>query len=851
MDHGLSTNQLPIYTIQKEIIDALTSNNRLIIHAPTGSGKSTQVPQYIADQVITKEKRVIVLQPRRIAARLLAKHIAETRHTSLGSEVGYHVRLENESCENTRILFCTEGILMQRLLRKDSLNETGAIILDEFHERHIETDLCLSLALELQKATRPDLKIIVMSATLDTNFLLNYLNPCPLLKTEGRTFPVNIIYNQPKPYETLWDSVAMAIENNKTSFNEGSALVFMPGSYEIRKTIEAMQKRSYFHQFELLPLHGSLSKAEQDNAVRSGERKIIISTNVAETSLTIPGVTLVIDSGVAKISRFDVRRGVNTLFTEPVSKSSAQQRAGRAGRTAPGTCIRLWSEFSHENRPQNEVPEIHRIDLSEVFLGLMASGYSLTNKFPWFDTPTDIAIDKALSTLKNLDAIDSQGSLTAIGQKMAQYNMHPRFARILTEAQSNNCFSLTCIIAAIAQTSGLLSTTTDEVIKNEREHQFGNHTSDLIFELNAWMWAGKRQFKSSECKTLGINSNTARQVAQLALQIIHNSGISPSLKKEKLPESISYEEENALRKSIFEGFKDLLAVRHRTNSPTCQLAHNKSGQLHRDSVVKDSNLMVVTESEEIKTPTGIQLSLRKVTAIEESWLQNITSAEMIKTTETKFDTNLQKVIQSTNWIWNGLVLKRDTKDSNNPEEIALFMTKAILDKNIPFPQWNEDVEHFIRRVNFASKHCPHYGIPPIDEDAIEFIIQQAIYGCKSSKEIAKCTIWQSLNGWFSYEQLSAVNLAAPETIELPHRHKPVKLRYDDKGDVILSETIQALYDCPLPITVAEGKVSVIFELLAPSRRPVQITRDLDYFWKNSYHQIKKELKGRYPKHEWR
>lgn len=843
--------ELPIYQIRNEIINTLQSNNRLLLHAPTGSGKSTQVPQYVADSIIPKDKKVIVLQPRKIAARMLAQYIASDRNSNLGDEVGYRVRLEGQWSNNTRILFCTEGILLQRLLRSDKLSDTEAIIFDEFHERHIETDLCLALARELQMKSRPDLKIIVMSATLETGPVQQYLNPCSLLKTESKTYPVNILYAQAKPYEPIWESATAQLEASKDIFKQGSALIFMPGAYEIKKTIESIQKRPWFQQFEVLPLYGSLTREEQDKVIRPGGRKIIISTNVAETSLTIPGITLVIDSGLARISRFDMRRGINTLFIESISKSSANQRAGRAGRTSPGNCIRLWSEFSHENRPQFDTPEIHRIDLSEIILGLLKCGFSDPNTFPWFENPGKPSIQKAVELLYNLGALDSQNNLTETGNEMANYALHPRFSRMLVEANKTDCLPLASVLAAIAQSAGILYSTTDEIIKNERIHQFGNTTSDLIFELNAWLWAGNRQFKTSDCYTLAINSNLARQTAQLALQIMHSCPNTGDSKKKKLPESLSIQEEQLLRKCIFTGFSDLIAVRHRLNSPTCQMMHGKSGQLHRDSIVQNSRLLVATEQEESKTPTGVKLLLKKVTEIDESWLNEIISDQLVKNTETHWDSNALKIINTTEWNWNGLILKRESSDAHNPEENSLIIARAILDGKIAFPQWDDEVEHFIRRINFAAKHCPQYGIPGIEEEAREFILQQAVYGCKNIKDIEKCKVWPSLKSWLSYEQMAAVDLVAPETIELPHRRKPIKLRYDEKGDVILSETIQALYDCPLPITVAEGKVSVIFELLAPSRRPVQITRDLEYFWKNSYLEIKKELKGRYPKHEWR
>lgn len=842
---------LPILSIRDEFVSVLKGNNRAILHAPAGSGKSTCIPQFLYDDVLPHDKRVIVLQPRRIAARMLSTFIAQQRNTRLGEEVGYQVRLENAYGKDTRILFVTEGILLRRLLDNDVLDEAAAIVFDEFHERHLETDLSLALALQLQSSKRPDLKIIVMSATMDIAKVKQFLGNCPLIQTEGRTYPVDIHYSKPKPYESIWDYAALQTESIIGATSEGSVLIFMPGAYEIRKTMESIKRRLGLQAFDVYPLHGSLSKEEQEKAVRSGGRKIIVTTNVAETSLTIPNITVVIDSGLARVARFDPKRGINTLFVEPISISSANQRAGRAGRTAAGKCIRLWGEFEHQTRVDQEKPEIHRVDLSETALGLLSSGKGSIKDFPWLEAPDDIAIERSLRVLTDLGALDTQDRITTLGMRMAKLSLHPRFSRMLLRAEELNCLPSACLAAAIAQSQGLFSNTNDPIVIQARINELGNPCSDLLFEVNAWLWAGKHQFKQEECRHLGINTSLARQIGQLALQLLHRIS-DHTHKNKKLPsDNLTAEEASNLRNCIFSGFADFIAIRHRANSPTCQMMHNRSGKLHRDSIVQDAKIMVITELEETKTPTGVQLMLRKVTAIDEEWVNTATMHQANTKVYEVYDAEQKKVMQFTELRMNDLVLSRQSRPVNDKEVTSQLFTKAIMTGKIDFPQWNDDVEHFIRRVNFASKHAPHYGIPAIDEDAKEFIIQQAIYNCKSTKEIEQCNLWPALKAWLSYEQLAAVDLVAPVSVILPRRKHPVKLRYDEKGDVILSETIQGLYDCPVPLCVAEGKVPVVFEILAPSRRPVQITRDLEQFWKNSYLEIKKELKGRYPKHDWR
>jgi ATP-dependent helicase HrpB len=842
---------LPIYQIRQEFISLLKKENNCVLRAPAASGKSTMLPQFLLDEVVDKEKTVIVLQPRRIAARMLATFVSQIRNCVLGTEVGYQVRLEGASSPYTRLLFLTEGILLQRLLQNDQLTEVGAIVFDEFHERHLETDLALALARKLQVTVRPDLKIIVMSATMEVGLVQQFLGDCKILETTGKSFPVTIRYQHPKPYEPIWDFAALQVESAINDFSEGSVLVFMPGAFEIRKTIEAIKKRDRLTSFEVYPLHGSLSKDDQDQAVRPGGRKIIVTTNVAETSLTIPGIRVVVDSGLARIARFDPKRGINTLFIESIGISSADQRAGRAGRTGPGTCIRMWSEFEHNNRTLPTLPEIHRIDLSEIILRLLASGIDSIGNFTWLERPSQLAIDKSVDLLKSLGALDENNRCTFWGTKMARINVHPRFGRMLVKAEELHCLPSACAVAAIAQSTGVFTATADDIVLQDRLHEFGEPGSDLLFELNAWLWSAKRQFNVQDCKRMGINATVARQVGQLSLQILQQvtSIKDPGLKN--LYQGISGDEADKLRECIFTGFVDYLSVRHRQNSPVCQLMYGRSGKLHHESVVQHARLMVATELEEVKSKTGVQLLLRKVTEVDEGWISNLNTYGFKKKVYEEYDPEQKRVVKITEFGINDLVLVRESDTMVDFETASRLLTKAIQGGQLSFPQWDEEVESFVRRVNFASLHAPHYGIPVIDADAREFIIQQSIYHCRSEKEVSRCSLKPALKAWLSYEQRAAVDLVAPVSIELPRRKKPVPLRYDEKGEVILSETIQGLYDCPIPLCVAEGRVEVVFEILAPSRRQVQITRDLDYFWKNSYHQIKKELKGRYPKHEWR
>jgi ATP-dependent helicase HrpB len=664
-------------------------------------------------------------------------------------------------------------------------------------------------------------------------------------------YPVSVNYVPPQRSQPIWEAAANQATQVVKSLPNGSVLVFMPGAYEIRRTITELTKKDLGTGVSVFPLHSSLTKQEQDEAIKAGGRKIIVSTNVAETSLTIPNIVAVIDSGQLRVSRYDALRGIQTLFTEPISQASAHQRAGRAGRTQDGACFRLWSEFEHKQRKPNQLPEIHRIDLAEILLALIVQAKIDLNTFAWFEQPEQSAIDRSLAFLRKLGALKANNQPTEIGEQIARIGAHPRIAKLLIKANELGCLPAACILAALVQGQTILFPTNDEQLKILRESSFGNDESDLLLEYNAWLYAAQNNYRPEHCSRLGINTVVAKQIEALAYQYLNHFNSNKSQNPRTLQNTLGWDEVVKLKKCVLAGFADFVAIKHRPKSSTCSMIGGLSGQLHADSTVQTCKLLVATELEETKTPTGVMVQLRKVTAIEESWLREMLGTDVSFKRTIVLDTTLKRVVEVTEEFLDDLLINSTVTETTNDDTAAEVLTQAILTNQIQFEQWDEHVEQFVRRLNFAAEHAPAYLLPKIDEFAKAFLIQQSIYGCRSFKDVQKAKLWPALNDWLRYEQRQAVELVAPESIELPHRKRPVKLRYDEKGDVILSETIQALYDCPLPITVAEGRVKVVFELLSPARRPVQITRDLDYFWKNSYLEIRKELKGRYPKHEWR
>ena len=488
---------LPIEALRQDLITALSPNGprRIVLSAETGSGKSTQVPQMLLDEkLIAANERIIVLQPRRIAARMLAKRVAHERKEPVGQTIGYRVRHDHKVSGKTRIEFVTEGILLLRLIEDPLLEGVGAVIFDEFHERNLFSDVSFACALRSQRELRPDLALIVMSATLDAGALEKHMAPCANLTGKGRTFPVDIRYAaRPRAVDSqpLWVQAAYHVSKLFEEQAEGSCLVFMPGAFEIHKTIDALRQMSALRSIEVLPLYGDLPPDKQDAVLAPSSRpKIFVSTNVAETSLTIPGVTKVVDSGLARILNYDPRRSLNTLYATNISRASADQRSGRAGRTAPGICVRMWGQADHGTRAAAESPEIMRIELSEIALTLLASEIPDIDQLPWLDAPEPDRWSRAIDLLKTLGAIDADAQLTPLGKRMSALTLHPRYSRMLCEAEKQDCLDAVIVVAALVQGRSIIMPLKDRRKERERAQWWDDapdsDRSDFVSLLEVW-----------------------------------------------------------------------------------------------------------------------------------------------------------------------------------------------------------------------------------------------------------------------------------------------------------------------------------------------------------------------------
>lgn len=837
------SNTLPIYDLDEEIVSTLVEGNRLVLQAPTGSGKSTQVPQILVDGGVPGNGRCVILQPRRLAARMLASRVASERGVKLGGEVGYQIRLDNVSSAETRILFVTEGILLRQMLADPQLKGVSTVIFDEFHERHLYGDISLARALALQETVRPDLRIVVMSATLDRTGLADYLSPCTTLQSEGRVYPVDVEFlNHDPKDDPPWELAASAVADNFER-TDGDILVFMPGAYEINRTIREIGAR-LGNRCVILPLHGELPASEQDRAVnRTSVRKVIVSTNVAETSLTIDGVTLVVDSGLARVARYDPQRGINTLLIEKISHASADQRAGRAGRTAPGICIRLWTLRDHERRATRELPEIKRLDLAETVLTLKASGFGDLSKFRWIDPPDPLSLVRAETLLDDLGATH-QGTITPTGRRMLTFPVHPRYARMFLAAEELGCVRTAALIAALTQTRSMLMRA-DKKIEEERAEIFGAGTSDFQILMRAFAWAKSKEFRANECRALALHADSARQVGKLFEQFL-DIAHAEALDTGSAPVS-----DEAVARCILAGFADHVARRRSEGTLVCDIVHGRRGMLARSSVASHSKLLVAAEITEVEGRDGdAQVLLNLATEITEAWLHEMFPEDFSDTTEYFFDSSQNRVVVRRAKMFRDLLLENQDRDAAPGPAASSCLADQVLSGELRLNGWDDAVEQWIHRVNFLARLLPDQGVPPLGDDERHHIILLVCDGATCYRDIKDAPVLPHARSLLTHHQQQIVDKHAPERFHLPGGRK-AKITYSDTAEPFLSARIQDLYGVEDDIKIAMGRHSLTLHILAPSHRPVQITKSLRSFWAEAYPKLKQQLQRQYPKHEWR
>lgn len=814
----------------------------------------------VLDAGLAGDKKIIVLQPRRVAARTVAARVAWERKGKLGDEVGYQIRFDDHTSLGTRICFVTEGILLRWLQENRNLPDIGMILFDEFHERNLLSDVALALVKHLQGTQRPDLKMVVMSATLDAEPVADYLStdkqPCPILISEGQSFPVEVRYLISHDERPITDQAAEAVEAIVNSGEPGDILVFMPGVGEIHSTINASRSVRTNERLAFIPLHGELQPEEQDLAFAPNPlRKVVVSTNVAETSVTIDGIRHVVDSGIARIARYDSERGIGTLGIEEISRASADQRKGRAGRTAPGTCHRLWTESGHLNRPERNTPEIQRSDLAEVVLLLHSLHIRKAAAFDWLDKPDAQAVERAENLLRMLGALDeSTGELTDIGHRMRRLPMHPRYSRMLVEAAKLGSVRSAGLCAALVSGRDLLQRLRreDKHISEARELFEASQESDFFTLMRAYQFAKKNNFGIETCRRYGINAQSARQVEQTYDQILQIA------EQQKLLKPDEQSDDTALLRCIMAGFIDQLCIRRDSGSLECDLTEGRHGTLMRESVVQNAPLFVTASIREVPSRGSENLTLLGLaSAVKREWIEQMFPQHIKVQVEHLFDRTHKRVAAVKLIRFCDLVMAHEHQRDLDPTASGRSLADAYRKDYFELPLFNHELKQFIARVNLVCAVLPELEFPPFDEKAITDCLSRAFAGMSLVKEAQATHLKEEFSRHLAREQLGWLDELAPLTISWPDDRK-LKLQYPEEattkgGDPIAPELQVKLHECfalkeqPL---ICEGKLPVRLWLCAPDGKRIESTLNWPTFKTTSYPKLKSTLQQKYPRVNW-
>jgi ATP-dependent helicase HrpB len=798
---------LPIDAVLPDLLAALRERPSAVLIAPTGAGKTTRVPPALLDQV---EGRIVMLEPRRIAARAAARRMADEGGWRVGDEVGYQVRFDRKAGPATRILVVTEGILVQMLQADPFLEDVGAVIFDEIHERSLHTDLSLAMTRRVQREVRPDLKILAMSATIDPGPIAAYLD-APVIESEGRLHPVEIRYlDRETPIAA---AVRRALEET-----EGDVLVFLPGVGEIDRATQALSG-----DFAVLPLYGDLPAERQDEVLRPlDRRKVVLATNVAETSVTVEGVTAVVDSGLVRRMRYDPSTGLDRLELGKISRASADQRAGRAGRQGPGLCLRLWPAWEHPALPERETPEIRRVDLAAPALQLLAWGESDLTAFGWLEPPDPAALASALQLLRRLDATDGHG-VTAIGKLLAHMPVHPRLGRLLLEGHRLGHPREAALLAALLSERDPFPRTPRGTGPRRASR------SDLLDRLDALEAFERRDWSEDR-----LNAGAARFVLKARDQL------NDMARRELGPASSKGPRDEALLKSLLAAYPDRLAKRREPRSLRALMVGGRGVRLAEESAVLDPDLFLCIDLDD---RTGEAL-VRLASEVRPEWLP---PDRLTTTVDLVFDEEKERVIAWKRTRYDDLILAETEAPASGAEILLAEAAATRLDRALPLD--DPEVANFLARVRSLREWMPELSLPAFDDDHLRDLLPALTTGRKSFAELRKAPLLAILQGALTHQQLQAVEKEAPERLEVPSGSH-IRLVYEPGRPPVLAARIQELFGLAETPRVAGGRVAVLLHLLAPNHRPQQVTHDLRSFWENTYPQVRKELAGRYPKHSW-
>jgi len=777
-----------------------------------------------------------MLEPRRLAARAAARRMADERGGRLGDEVGYQVRFDRQCGPNTRILVVTPGILIRLLHDDPFLESTRVVIFDEFHERGLESDLALSMVRLVQQTVRPELRLVVMSATLVVEVVSAYLGGCPIIASEGRSYPVEIVH-EARPERQPWPlAVARAVERTLDR-TPGDLLVFLPGLQEIRQTARHLEALAAERDLAVLPLYGELPAEQQDAALLpQTRRKVVLATNVAETSVTVEGVTGVVDSGLARMLVFDPRVGLDRLQLTPISRASAEQRAGRAGRTQPGLCVRLWSAGSHRSRPEQTEPEIRRVDLAGAVLQLLFLGETDVLRFPWLEPPREATVAQALALLRRLGAVEENG-LTALGHAMARLPVHPRLARLLIEGQHLGEPKRVALAAALLSERDPFARSLDEPASAAApRHGTSSDVLDRLEALEEFERSGRTATMRGQLHRAAAHFilRTRDQLLRFLRSRQHRHSATPPPR---------HAADEVVLRSLLAAFPDRVARRREAGSRRGVMVGGRGVRLAPWSGVLDAEFFLCIDVDAGQKETLV----RQASAIERDWLP----AEQVSTAvEVAFDPQTERVSAKRRVRFADLVIEETEAPLPDGEETARVLAAAAADHlESVIPPDDSPAELYRTRLRCLREWMPELQLPPLDDAELRELLTWLCHNCRSFADLRKADWLQAFQGRLSHTQRQAVEREAPERLLVPSGSR-IALCYELGRPPILAVRIQELFGWEETPRIAGGRVPVLLHLLAPNYRPQQVTDDLASFWTNTYPQVRKELRARYPKHAW-
>jgi ATP-dependent helicase HrpB len=829
---------LPIDASLPDVVAALRQGPCLVLQAPTGAGKTTRVPPALLDAGIAGARQILLLEPRRLAARAAARRMAQERGGQLGDEIGYHVRFDRRAGRRTRILAVTPGILLRLLHDDPCLESAGVVLFDEFHERGLEGDLALGMVRLLQQTVRPELRAVVLSATLATGPIAHYLGDCPVLVTEGRLHPVEVLY-EPKPERQSWPAAAAAAASSLLERTSGDLLVFLPGLYEIRQTARHLEPVARERGRAVLPLHGDLPPEQQDAALLPlDRRKIVLATNVAETSVTVEGITGVVDTGLARVLHFDPAVGVDRLKLVPIARVSADQRAGRAGRTRQGVCVRLWSPSQHRARQEQTAPEIRRVDLAGAVLQLLALGETDVARFPWLEPPPEATVAQALGLLDRLGATHD-GRISDLGRTLARLPVHPRLGRMLVEGLRLGQPERVALAAALLAERDPFPRSGDGESPTARLHPTSSDLLDRVEALEDFEQRGRATSPlGTLCRAAARFVLRARD--QLLRQLRHTarrgSGSSG-------PGEATVDKETAVPLALLAAFPDRVARRREPGSRRGIMVGGRGVRLAPSSGVLEGDLFICVEVDAGQAETLV----RQASAVERDWLP---AERLSSAVEVAFDSETERVSALRRLRYEDLVLEESAAPLSETVEASRVLAMAAaqrLERVLPPP--DSPAGLFSTRVRCLKGWMPELGLPAFAEDDLRGFLTWLCVGRRSFAELRAADWLGALRGSLTAPQRQAVEREAPERLVVPSGSR-IALHYEAGRPPVLAVRIQEVFGLHDTPRIAGGRIPVLLHLLAPNHRPQQITGDLASFWANTYPQVRKELRARYPKHAW-